>query len=204
MDGVKIYDARIRGGKSLAKSYPVDADLVTGVPESGIPAAKGYSEESGIPFGFAFYKNSYIGRTFIKPTQKERESSVHLKLSVLDSAVKGKRIVLVDDSIVRGTTIANLIRMLKKAGALEVHVRISSPPFLHPCYFGTDVPSNEQLIAHSHTTEQIREMIGADSLGYMEVDKLKNMVGDLAYCDACFTGNYPMEVPGRDVSLAFE
>ena len=174
------------------------------MPESGIPAAKGYSEESGIPFGFAFYKNSYIGRTFIKPTQKERESSVHLKLSVLDSAVKGKRIVLVDDSIVRGTTIANLIRMLKKAGALEVHVRISSPPFLHPCYFGTDVPSNEQLIAHSHTTEQIREMIGADSLGYMEVDKLKNMVGDLAYCDACFTGNYPMEVPGRDVSLAFE
>lgn len=141
MDGVKIYDARIRGGKSLAKSYPVEADLVTGVPESGIPAAKGYSEESGIPFGFAFYKNSYIGRTFIKPTQKERESSVHLKLSVLDSAVKGKRIVLVDDSIVRGTTIANLIRMLKKAGALEVHVRISSPPFLHPCYFGTDVPS---------------------------------------------------------------
>ncbi len=129
MDGVKIYDARIRGGKSLAKSYPVEADLVTGVPESGIPAAKGYSEESGIPFGFAFYKNSYIGRTFIKPTQKERESSVHLKLSVLDSAVKGKRIVLVDDSIVRGTTIANLIRMLKKAGALEVHVRISSPPF---------------------------------------------------------------------------
>ena len=135
MDGVKIYDARIRGGKSLAKSYPVEADLVTGVPESGIPAAKGYSEESGIPFGFAFYKNSYIGRTFIKPTQKERESSVHLKLSVLDSAVKGKRIVLVDDSIVRGTTIANLIRMLKKAGALEVHVRISSPPFLTPINF---------------------------------------------------------------------
>ena len=204
MDGVKIYDARIRGGKSLAKSYPVEADLVAGVPESGIPAAKGYSEESGIPFGFAFYKNSYIGRTFIKPTQEERESSVHLKLSVLESAVKGKRIVLVDDSIVRGTTIANLIRMLKKAGALEVHVRISSPPFLHPCYFGTDVPSNEQLIAHSHTTEQIREMIGADSLGYMEVEKLKDMVGDLAFCDACFTGNYPMEVPGRDISLAFE
>ena len=117
MDGVKVYDARIRGGKSLAKSYPVEADLVTGVPESGLPAAKGFSEESGIPFGFAFYKNSYIGRTFIKPTQKERESSVHLKLSVLEAVVKGKRIVLVDDSIVRGTTIANLIRMLKEAGA---------------------------------------------------------------------------------------
>lgn len=204
MDGVKIYDARIRGGKSLAKSYPVEADLVTGVPESGLPAAKGYSEESGIPFGFAFYKNSYIGRTFIKPTQQERESSVHLKLSVLESVVKGKRIVLVDDSIVRGTTIANLIHMLKEAGAKEVHVRISSPPFLHPCYFGTDVPSNEQLIAHAHTPKEIQKMIGADSLGYMEIDRLKEMVGDLGYCDACFTGNYPMEVPGRDVSQAFE
>ena len=204
MDGVKIYDARIRGGKSLAKSYPVEADLVTGVPESGLPAAKGYSEESGIPFGFAFYKNSYIGRTFIKPTQQERESSVHLKLSVLESVVKGKRIVLVDDSIVRGTTIANLIHMLKEAGAKEVHVRISSPPFLHPCYFGTDVPSNDQLIAHSHTTEEIREMIGADSLGYMEIGKLKDMVGELAYCDACFTGNYPMKVPTEDISHAFD
>ena len=157
IDGVKVYDARIRGGKSLAKSYPVDADIVTGVPESGLPAAKGYSEASGIPFAFAFYKNSYIGRTFIKPTQEERESSVHLKLSVLESVVKGKRIVLVDDSIVRGTTIANLIHMLKEAGAKEVHVRISSPPFLHPCYFGTDVPSNDQLIAASHSTEEIRK-----------------------------------------------
>ena len=194
MDGVKIYDARIRGGKSLAKSYPVEADLVAGVPESGIPAAKGYSEESGIPFGFAFYKNSYIGRTFIKPTQEERESSVHLKLSVLESAVKGKRIVLVDDSIVRGTTIANLIRMLKKAGALEVHVRISSPPFLHPCYFGTDVPSNDQLIASNHSTEEIRKMIGADSLGYMQSEFLEGMAGGLPLCKACFDGNYPLDV----------
>ena len=144
------------------------------------------SEESGIPFGFAFYKNSYIGRTFIKPTQKERESSVHLKLSVLESAVKGKRIVLVDDSIVRGTTIANLIRMLKKAGALEVHVRISSPPFLHPCYFGTDVPSNDQLIASSHSTEEIREMIGADSLGYMQSEFLEGMAGGLPSVQGMF------------------
>lgn len=197
MDGVKIYDARIRGGKSLAKSYPVEADLVTGVPESGIPAAKGYSEESGIPFGFAFYKNSYIGRTFIKPTQKERESSVHMKLSVLDSVVKGKRIVLVDDSIVRGTTIKNLIRMLKEAGALEVHVRICSPPFLHPCYFGTDVPSNDQLIASSNSTDEIRQIIGADSLGYMEVDYLEGMAGGLPLCKACFDGKYPMEIPAR-------
>lgn len=194
LDGVRIYDARIRGGKSLAKSYPVEADLVTGVPESGIPAAKGYSEASGIPFGFAFYKNSYIGRTFIKPTQKERESSVRLKLSVLDSVVRGKRIVLVDDSIVRGTTIANLIHMLKEAGAKEVHVRISSPPFLHPCYFGTDVPSNDQLIASSHSTEEIRRMIGADSLGYMQQEYLEGMAGGLPLCKACFDGNYPMEI----------
>ena len=197
MDGVKIYDARIRGGKSLAKSYPVEADLVTGVPESGLPAAKGYSEESGIPFGFAFYKNSYIGRTFIKPTQQERESSVHLKLSVLESVVKGKRIVLVDDSIVRGTTIANLIHMLKEAGAKEVHVRISSPPFLHPCYFGTDVPSNDQLIAAQHSTEESRKMIGADSLGYMQIDYLEGMAGGLPLCKACFDGNYPMEIPAE-------
>lgn len=197
MDGVKIYDARIRGGKSLAKSYPVEADLVTGVPESGLPAAKGYSEESGIPVGFAFYKNSYIGRTFIKPTQQERESSVHLKLSVLESVVKGKRIVLVDDSIVRGTTIANLIHMLKEAGAKEVHVRISSPPFLHPCYFGTDVPSNDQLIAAQHSTEEIRKMIGADSLGYMQIDYLEGMAGGLPLCKACFDGNYPMEIPAE-------
>lgn len=202
MDGVKIYDARIRGGKSLAKSYPVEADLVTGVPESGIPAAKGFSEESGIPFGFAFYKNSYIGRTFIKPTQKERESSVHLKLSVLESVVKGKRIVLVDDSIVRGTTIKNLIRMLKDAGALEVHVRISSPPFLHPCYFGTDVPSNDQLIASSNSTEEIRRLIGADSLGYMELDYLEGMAGGLPLCKACFDGNYPMEIPEETAEKA--
>lgn len=195
MDGVKIYDARIRGGKSLAKSYPVEADIVTGVPESGLPAAKGYSEESGIPFAFAFYKNSYIGRTFIKPTQKERESSVHLKLSVLDSVVKGKRIVLVDDSIVRGTTIANLIHMLKEAGAKEVHVRISSPPFLHPCYFGTDVPSNDQLIAASHSEEEICKLIGADSLGYMQTDYLEGMAGGLSLCKACFDGKYPMEIP---------
>ena len=196
IDGVRVYDARIRGGKSLAKSYPVEADLVTGVPESGLPAAKGYSEASGIPFGFAFYKNSYIGRTFIKPTQAERESGVRLKLSVLDSVVKGKRIVLVDDSIVRGTTIANLIHMLKEAGALEVHVRISSPPFLHPCYFGTDVPSNDQLIASGHSTEEICKMIGADSLGYMQIEFLEGMAGNLPLCKACFDGNYPMEIPG--------
>lgn len=204
LDGVSVYHARILAGKALAQSYPAEADLVVGVPDSGLVAAKGYSEYSGIPCGMAFHKNSYVGRTFIKPKQSDRESSVKIKLNVIPEAVRGKRIVMVDDSIVRGTTCANIIRMLKGAGAAEVHVRISSPPFLYPCYFGTDVPSNDQLIAHSHTPEQIRQMIGADSLGYMEIEKLRDMVGDLRYCDACFTGNYPMEVPDRDISRAFE
>ena len=204
IDKVNVYHSRIIAGKALAQSYPVDADLVVGVPDSGLVAAKGYSEQSGIPYGMAFHKNSYVGRTFIKPKQSQRESSVKIKLNVIEEVVRDKRIVMVDDSIVRGTTCANIIKMLKRAGAKEVHVRISSPPFLYPCYFGTDVPSNEQLIAHSHTTEEIRELIGADSLGYMKIDKLKNMVGSLGYCDACFTGNYPMKVPGRDISHAFE
>ena len=135
-----------------------------------------------------------MGRTFIKPTQKERESAVRVKLNVIEPVVRGKRIVLVDDSIVRGTTIANLIHMLKKAGALSVHVRVASPPFLHPCYFGTDVPSNDQLIACSHNLEEIRDSIGADSLGYMKIEDLQSMVGDLPLCCACFDGNYPMNI----------
>lgn len=194
IDQVNIYDARIRAGAALAKSYPADADLVCGVPESGIPAAKGYAEASGIPFGFAFYKNNYVGRTFIKPTQKERENSVRLKLNVLTSVVKGKRLVLVDDSIVRGTTISNLIHMLKEAGAVSVHVRISSPPFLYPCYFGTDIPSNQQLIASAHSSEQIRALTGADSLAYMKIEDLQSMVGSLPLCKACFDKRYPMEI----------
>jgi amidophosphoribosyltransferase len=204
IDGVNVYHSRITAGKALAESHPVDADLVVGVPDSGLVAAKGYSEQSGIPYGMAFHKNSYVGRTFIKPKQSDRESSVRIKLNVIPEVVKGKRVIMVDDSIVRGTTSANIIKMLKKAGATEVHVRVSSPPFLYPCYFGTDVPSNEQLIAHSHTEEEIREMIGADSLGYMEVQKLKEMVGELSFCDACFTGKYPMPVPKEDISQAFE
>lgn len=204
IDSVSVYESRIKAGASLAKSHPVEADLVVGVPDSGLTAAKGYSEASGIPFGFAFHKNSYVGRTFIKPTQKDRESSVKIKLSVLDSVVKGKRIVLVDDSIVRGTTIENIIRMMKQAGALEVHVRISSPPFLYPCYFGTDVPSNQQLIASSHSEEQIRAMIGADSLGYMPIEELQNMVGNLPICKACFDHKYPMLVPDHEIRNLLE
>ena len=195
LDGIPVYDARLRAGAALAKTYPAEADLVVGVPDSGITAAQGFAAQSGIPFGIAFYKNSYVGRTFIKPTQKERESSVRLKLSVLKNAVKGKDIVLIDDSIVRGTTIANLIRMLKQAGAGKVHVRISSPPFLYPCYFGTDVPSNRQLIASSRSVEEIRQLIGADSLGYLRVEDLKSMVHDLPLCSACFDNQYPMDIP---------
>lgn len=194
LDGIPVYTSREKAGAALAKAYPVDADLVTGVPDSGIAAAQGYAKQSGIPFGLAFYKNSYVGRTFIKPTQKERESGVRLKLSVLEQAVRGKDLVLVDDSIVRGTTMANLIRLLKQAGAGKVHVRISSPPFLHPCYFGTDIPSNRQLLAASHSVEEIRQLIGADSLGYMRVEDLSSTVGGLPLCTACFDGRYPMQI----------
>ena len=198
LDGVSVYEARLRGGAALAKAYPADADLVTGVPDSGLAAAQGYAEASGIPFGLAFYKNSYVGRTFIKPTQKEREKSVRLKLHVLEHAVKGKNIVLVDDSIVRGTTIAGLIRHLKQAGALKVHVRISSPPFLHPCYFGTDIPSNQQLLASSHSVDDICRIIGADSLGYMKVEDLPDTVNGLPLCKACFDNHYPMDIPNQN------
>ncbi|MGN0243035.1 MAG: amidophosphoribosyltransferase [Lachnospiraceae bacterium] len=192
MDGISIYDARVRAGAALADSYPVEADLVVGVPDSGIAAAIGYSEQSHIPFGMAFHKNSYVGRTFIKPTQQERESAVQIKLNVIPSVVNGKRIVLIDDSIVRGTTISNLISMLKKAGATEVHVRISSPPFLYPCYYGTDVPSNKQLIASNLSCEEIRKQIGAESLGYLKIEDFQKMVGDLPLCKACFNNQYPI------------
>lgn len=194
MDDISIYGARFRGGQALADAYPVKADLVTGVPESGMTAAQGYAYQSGIPFAQAFHKNSYIGRTFIKPTQKERETAVHMKLNVLTDAVKGKDIVLIDDSIVRGTTIANLINMLRSAGARKVHVRISSPPFLHPCYYGTDVPDNTQLIANKLSVDEICKQIGADSLGYMRIEDLSRMTGDLPLCTACFSGKYPTNV----------
>lgn len=194
IDGISIYDARIRAGRALASSYPVEADLVTGVPDSGLTAAMGYSQYSGLPFASAFYRNNYVGRTFIKPTKEERESAVHLKLSILESVVRGKRIVLIDDSIVRGTTIAGLINMLKQAGAVEVHVRISSPPFLHPCYYGTDVPDSTQLIASSHTAKEICRTIGADSLGYLLIENLTQMTEKLPLCKACFDGHYPINL----------
>lgn len=192
IDGVSVYDARLRGGEALAERYPVEADVVTGVPESGLTAAVGYSQYSGIPFKPAFAKNSYVGRTFIKPTQQERLNAVHMKLSVIESVVRDKRVVLIDDSIVRGTTIAGLINMMRKAGAKEVHVRISSPPFLYPCYYGTDVPDNSELIANKCSTEEIRERIGADSLSYMSIEDFSKMTGNLPLCKACFDNDYPL------------
>ena len=195
-----VYESRINAGRILAKTHPVEADLVVGVPESGNAAALGYSLESGIPYGNAFIKNNYVGRTFIKPKQEQRESSVKVKLNVLSDVVKGKRVIMIDDSIVRGTTSARIVSLLKQAGASEVHVRISSPPFLHPCYFGTDIPSEDQLIASGNTVEEICKIIGADSLGYLETDKLSEMIcGGTGYCDACFTGNYPIEPPTEDI-----
>jgi amidophosphoribosyltransferase len=159
----------------------------------------GYALESGIPYGTAFVKNSYVGRTFIKPGQSSRESSVRVKLNVLREAVAGKRVIMIDDSIVRGTTSDRIVGMLKEAGAREVHVRISSPPFLWPCYFGTDIPVREQLIAYNRSIEDIRKIIGADTLGYLSIDRLREMVDGLGICDGCFTGNYPLEPPKQDI-----
>ena len=198
IDGVSVYASRIKAGRFLAMDSPVDADLVVGVPESGNAAALGYSLQSGIPYGTAFVKNGYVGRTFIKPKQSSRESSVRVKLNVLKEAVDGKRIIMIDDSIVRGTTSDRIVKMLRDAGATEVHVRISSPPFLWPCYFGTDIPEREQLIAYNRSIEDIRKIIGADSLGYLGVERLEEMVGGLSICKGCFTGEYPMEPPTEE------
>jgi len=186
-------------GRFLAKDSPVDADIVVGVPESGNIAAMGYAMESGIPYGVAFVKNSYVGRTFIKPKQSSREKAVKVKLNVLTESVKGKKVVMIDDSIVRGTTSDQIVSMLKEAGAKEVHVRVSSPPFLWPCYFGTDVLARDQLIAYKHSIEEIRRMIGADSLAYLREDRLEKLVDGLPICKGCFTGSYPMETPKQDI-----
>ena len=204
IDGVSVYASRIKAGRFLAMDSPVDADLVVGVPESGNAAALGYSLQSGIPYGTAFVKNGYVGRTFIKPKQSSRESSVRVKLNVLKEAVDGKRIIMIDDSIVRGTTSDRIVKMLRDAGATEVHVRISSPPFLWPCYFGTDIPEREQLIAYNRSIEDIRKIIGADSLGYLGVERLEEMVGGLSICKGCFTGTYPMEPLKEDIRGDFE
>jgi len=203
-DGVSVYKARIHAGRFLALDSPAEADLVVGVPESGNAAALGYAMESGIPYGNAFVKNSYVGRTFIKPKQSSRESAVRIKLNVLKEAVAGKRVIMIDDSIVRGTTSALIVKMLRDAGAREVHVRISAPPFLHPCYFGTDIPSEDQLIAHGRTVDEVREIIGADTLSFLRQERLSQMASERPICTACFTGDYPMAPPSQDIRGSYE
>lgn len=195
IDDVSVYMSRIHAGRCLAKDCPVDADIVIGVPESGNPAALGYAMESGIPYGNGFIKNNYVGRTFIRPKQKDRESAVKIKLNVLKEVISGKRVVMVDDSIVRGTTSRRIVGILREAGAAEVHVRSSSPPFLYPCYFGTDVPSREQLIAYNRNVDEICRIIGADSLGYLGLERLPEIVDNLPICTGCFTGKYPLTPP---------
>jgi amidophosphoribosyltransferase len=199
IDGVSVYGSRIRAGRYLAIDSPVEADLVVGVPESGNAAALGYSLQSGIPYGTAFVKNSYVGRTFIKPKQSSRESSVRIKLNVLKEAVAGKRVIMIDDSIVRGTTSDRIVKMLRDAGATEVHMRVSSPPFLWPCYFGTDIPERDQLIAYNRSIDEIRDVIGADSLGYLNIDRLEQLSEGLPICKGCFNGQYPMDPPAEDI-----
>lgn len=198
IDGISVYKSRKEAGRILAREFPVEADIVIGVPESGIDAAIGYSEESGIPYEKGIVKNGYIGRTFIKPTQKERAKSVRLKLNPLGSVLKGKRVVVIDDSIVRGTTCDRIVKMLRNAGAKEVHLRISSPPFIWPCFYGTDIPSRDELIAVKHTVDEICELTGADSLGFFPPDKLSEMLGgSQGFCDACFSGKYPTKIPEK-------
>ena len=199
IDGISVYESRKAAGRILAREFPVEADVVIGVPESGIDAAIGYSEESGIPYEKGIVKNGYIGRTFIQPTQKERANSVKLKLNPLRSVLEGKRVVVIDDSIVRGTTCDRIVKMLRNAGAKEVHLRISSPPFIWPCFYGTDIPSRDELIAVKHSIKEICELTGADTLGFLPPDKLSEMLNfqNIGICDACFSGHYPTKIPEK-------
>lgn len=197
IDGASVHNARLNAGKFLAKESPVEADIVIGVPDSGLDAALGYSYESGIPYGVGFIKNRYIGRTFIQPTQEEREAALRIKLNAMRETIAGKRVVMIDDSIVRGTTCGRIVKLLRDAGAKEVHVRISSPPFLNPCYFGTDIDNRDKLIACKLSLEETCSYIGADSLAYLSIEAMQNLVPECTRgcCDACFTGNYPVYVP---------
>ena len=195
IDGVSVHHSRKEAGRLLAKYHPVDGDVVIGVPDSGIDAALGYSQESKIPYEIGFIKNKYIGRTFISPGQSSRLNQVKIKLSVIEENVRDKRVILIDDSIVRGTTSGLIVKLLKEAGAKEVHMRISSPPFLYPCYYGTDIDSSEHLIACKHSVEEIGNIIGVDSLGYLPVNELKSLINSEDYCSSCFDGNYPTKIP---------
>ena len=207
IEGASVHAARLRAGRFLAQESPVDADVVIGVPDSGIDAALGYAQESGCPYGVGFLKNKYIGRSFIAPDQSMRETAVKIKLNVIAETVRGKRVVLIDDSIVRGTTSERIVRLLRESGAREVHMRISSPPFRYPCFFGTDVDSGENLIAcRLHSEKEIAAEIGADSLAYLSVEAAHHLAGGHrdAFCDGCFTGCYPIDIPEDQGKSRFE
>ncbi|MGN1345946.1 MAG: amidophosphoribosyltransferase [Eubacteriales bacterium] len=199
IEGCSVNQARVRAGAFLALEHPVDADVVIGVPDSGIDAAIGYARQSGIPYELGFIKNKYIGRTFIAPGQSFRENLVRIKLNPISSAVRGKRVVLVDDSIVRGTTCARIVKLLRQAGAAEVHMRSSAPPFIDLCYYGTDIDSRDHLIAHNHSMEEIRELLGVDSIGYLSVENVTKLAPKKCpgFCTACFTGCYPTDIPDK-------
>ncbi len=220
IDGVSVHGARLQAGRILARKHPAEADIVVGVPDSGLDAALGFSMESGIPYGIGLIKNKYIGRTFISPGQSTRLDQVRIKLSAVEESVKDKRVVLIDDSIVRGTTSRRIVKLLREAGAKQIHMRISSPPFLHPCYYGTDIDSEKHLIACHHSVMETAKIIGADSLGYLPVSELGALVGEKeksrqgaaastgkmcsGYCSACFDGDYPTAIPDDTRKDRFE
>ena len=203
IDGSSVHVARQRAGAFLALEHPVQADIVIGVPDSGLDAAMGYSRQSGIPYGMGFIKNKYIGRTFISPTQAMRENEVNIKLNPIRSVVEGKRVVLIDDSIVRGTTCRRTIELLRRAGAKEIHMRVSAPPFVAACYYGTDIDDPSKLIANNHTVDEIAKIIGVDSLGYLSLSDVVKLADntECGFCTACFGGGYPTAIPqdsGKD------
>ena len=204
IDGISVHASRVLAGKILAQTHPTDADIVIGAPDSGLDAALGFSQESKIPYGIGLIKNKYIGRTFISPGQGARLDSVKIKLSAVEESIRGKRVVLIDDSIVRGNTIGRVVQLLRNAGAKEVHIRISSPMFLHPCYYGTDIDSEDHLIACKHTVSEIAEIIGADSLGYFPLEKLRELTSHCSFCSACFDGCYPTAIPDDTRKDRFE
>lgn len=204
IDGVSVHSARLRAGALLAKYHGVDADVVVGVPDSGLDAALGYSRATGIPYGIGFMKNKYIGRTFISPGQSNRLDQVRIKLNPIRETVAGKRVILIDDSIVRGTTSGQIVKLLREAGAKEIHMRISAPPFLNPCYYGTDIDSRDHLIACQHSVEEIAKIIGVDSLGYLPLEALPELAGSSELCSACFDGHYPTAIPEHIEKDRFE
>ena len=206
LEGCSVHEARRQAGRFLAEEHPVAADVVIGVPDSGLDAALGYAEASGIPYGIGFIKNKYIGRTFIQGSQKQRENSVRIKLNAVKSTVEGKRVVLIDDSIVRGTTSARIIKLLRDAGAKEVHFRVSAPPFKYPCYFGTDIPDQKLLVATGRTVDEINRVLGADSLGYLSIEHVTQLAkgAKCGFCTGCFTGEYPVAPPPPEEPNPYE